>query len=166
MKGHSCTAALALTVLLASAGCAAPYAYRFDLADPGARYTGRSGARDSVDDADLGATMLLDPARTAAVLLEVTNKTTEVLQIDWAQITLRHADGSVSSLRPDGDLGWILPGRVQAAWLSPFVLPRQGPAAAAYDGQVLELVVPMTVRRDAKVYHYHFVVHAQPLEGA
>jgi hypothetical protein len=166
MKGHFCTVGLAWTALLASAGCAAPYAYRFDMVDPGARYTGRSGARDSVEDADVGATVLLDPAAAAAVQLEVTNKSAEVLQIDWARITLRHADGTVSSLRPDGDLGWILPGRKQTAWLSPFVLPRDGPAAAAYEGQVLDLIVPMTVRREAKVYHYHFVVHAQPLGGA
>jgi hypothetical protein len=166
MKRPFGTVRLAMTALLASAGCAAPYAYRFDLTDPGARFTGRSGARDSVEDADVRVVIEPDPTGVAAVLLEVTNKTAELLQIDWAQIELRHADGTVSSLRPDGDLGWILPGRQQAAWLSPFVLPQQGPAAAAYDGQRLELVVPMTVRREARAYHYHFVVHAQPLGGA
>jgi len=166
MERHYWLAGLALAALFASEGCATTYAYHFDLTDPRAHEGGRPGSRDTVDDPDVSVAIELEPLGAAAVLLEVTNKTDQVLQVDWAQIAMRHPNGATSSLRPDGDLGWILPGTKQAAWLSPFVLPTQGVAAAAYNGQQLELVVPMTVRRETRVYRYPIVVRAQPREGA
>ena len=166
MVRYFCPAGLAMAAWLASAGCATPYAYRFDLTDPRAHEAGRPGVRDTIDDPDVSVAIELEPLGAAAVLLEVTNKTDQVLQVDWAQIAMLHPNAAVSSLRPDRDLGWVLPGTKQAAWLSPFVLPTQGVAAAAYNGQQLELVVPMTVRREARVYRYHFVVRAQPRHGA
>ena len=133
-------------VLLAFAGCASPYAYEFHVTDPG------------VDDQDVGAAILVDvPA--AAVLLEVTNKTDEVLQVDWAAITLTRSDGSVSTLRPDVDLGWLQPHATVAARLFPIALPHSGNQAAAYEGQRFQLNLPAIIRREPRLYHYALSAH-------
>jgi hypothetical protein len=143
-----------MAALFVAAGCATPYAFRFDLADPAA------------GDDDVSAAIRVDPTGSAALQYEVTNKTDQVLQVHWTQIAMRHPDGTTSTLRPDADLGWIQPGATMIGWLGPFVLPNSGPAAAAYDGRSLELEVPMTVRQEARVYRYQIAVHAQPLQGS
>jgi hypothetical protein len=67
-----------------------------------------------VEDTDLKAEILVDGA-TEAVLLDVTNKTDQVLQVEWAEISLSRPDGTGTPLRPDADLGWIQPGGTLAA---------------------------------------------------
>ena len=82
-----------------------------------------------------------------AILLNVTNRRTKV-QIEWAAITLTHSDGSVTSLRPDVDLGWLQP---RPPPPRPFAtaLPHSGSEAAAYEGRRFQLNVPAVVRRQS-----------------
>lgn len=138
-------------VLLAFAGCASPYAYDFHLIDPA-----------TVEDQDLSAQIRVDVA-AAAVLLELTNKTDEVLQVEWGAITLTHNDGSVTSLRPDVDLGWLQPHATIAARLFAIALPHAGSKAAAYEGQRFQLNLPTVVRREPKLYRYAFSAHVRKL---
>ena len=135
-------------VLLAFAGCASQYAYDFHLTP--------------VEDQDVSAEILVDVA-AAAVLLEITNKTDEVLQVEWAATTLTRGDGKVTSLRPDVDLGWIQPHATVATRLVAIALPRSGSKAAAYEGQRFQLNLPAVVRREQRVYHYALSAHVRKL---
>ena len=99
----------------------------------------------------------------ASVLLELTNKTDQVLQIQWAGITLTRSDGRVTSLRPDVDLGWIQPHATVTARLFAIALPRSGSKAAAYEGQRFHLNLPAVVRREQKLYHYALSAHVRKL---
>ena len=149
-------------VLLAFAGCASPYAYDFHLTDPGVHPAMKPGGAERVEDQDVSAGILVDvPA--AAVLLEITNKTDEVLQVEWAAITLTLNDGRVTSLRPDVDVGWIQPHATNATRLCAIALPRSGSKAAAYEGQRFRLNVPAVVRRQRKLYHYALSAHVRKL---
>ena len=76
----------------------------------------KPGGAEAIEDADVRAEILVDVA-AGAVLLTVTNKTDQVLQIDWAAIALTRDDGIVTSLRPDVDLGWLQPQATVAARL-------------------------------------------------
>ena len=154
---------LALGVLLASLGCATPYAYSFHLQNQGARPVAKPNQREVLDDADVRAEIFVDPTGARAVLLDLTNKTDQVLQVEWAQITMKRSDGSSTSLRPDVDLGWILPGATVSTRLVPFALPLSGDQAASYQGSRFELVVPMIVRRESKLYRYSFTVDTRPI---
>ena len=149
--------------LCLSLGCATQYAYSFHLANSATAPASSAGGREVTEDADLRAELLIDPAGAEAVLCDLTNKTDQVLQVDWAHLAVIHAGGSVTSLRPDVDLGWIQPGAKLAARLTPFVLPRSGSAAAAYEGQQLELDVPVIVRRERRLYRYAFTAHVRKL---
>jgi len=138
-------------VLLAFAGCATQYAYDFHLTDPA-----------TVEDHDVSAQIRIDVV-AAAVLLELTNKTDEVLEVEWAAITLTRSDGTVTSLRPDVDLGWIQPHATVATRLFAIALPRSGRKAAAYEGQRFDLNLPAVVRREPKLYHYTLSAHVRQL---
>ena len=155
-------AALGLVALLGSVGCATPYAYDFHLTDPGARPPPAPGGAEAIEDADVRAEILVEVA-AGAVLLTVTNKTDQVLQIEWAAITLTRADGSVTSLRPDVDVGWLQPQATVAARLFVIALPHSGSEAAAYEGRRFQLNVPAVVRRQAKLYHYALTAHVREL---
>lgn len=141
-----------LAVLIASAACATPYRYSFQLADEGA-----------LEDADVRAEVRVDPTGQRAVLLDLTNKTDQVVQVAWTRIAMTRQDGLKTTLRPDVDLGWIAPGGRQAARLIPFALPPSGDAALALKGQLFELEVPLIVRREPKTYRYTFRVELQKL---
>jgi hypothetical protein len=141
--------ALCIVALLASAGCATPYAYDFHLTAP-------------TEDADVGAEILVDVA-AGALRLDITNKTDELLQVEWAAITLTRSDGRVTSLRPDVDLGWIQPHATLAARLFAIALPRSGSEATAYEGQRFQLNLPAVVRREPKIYHYALSAHVREL---
>ena len=140
---------LGLLLLLASAGCATQYAYAFRVDEPPA-------------DPNLEARIAVDTI-SDDIALELTNKTDQVLQVEWADIAITGAKGRVSRLRPDVDLGWIQPGATVEAKLFPLALPRSGDAAAAYEGQRFLLSVPVIVRREATVYHYSLVAHVRAL---
>lgn len=135
-----------------------PYAYAFRLDNQGARHAAAPNEREVLDDADVRAEIAVDPVGARAVLLDLTNKTDQVLQVEWAQITMRRSDGSSTSLRPQLDLGWIQPGATMSARLIPFALPPSGSQAASYQGNHFELAVPMIVRREPKLYRYSFAV--------
>ena len=160
--GLKTTAALVLEALHAAAGCATPYAYDFHLTDPGVLPPAKPGGAEAIEDADVRAEIFVDVA-AGAVLLNVTNKTDQVLQIEWAAITLTHSDGSVTSLRPDVDLGWLQPQATVAARLFVVALPHSGSDAAAYEGRRFQLNVPAVVRRQSKLYHYALTAHVRAL---
>jgi hypothetical protein len=117
---------------------------------------------ETIEDADLRAEISVD-VPGAAILLSVTNKTDQVLQIGWAAISLTGADGSVADLRPDADLGWVEPQATAAARLVALALPRSGGDAAAYEGRQFQLNVPAVVRRQSRVYHYALTAHVRAL---
>ncbi len=154
--------ALALAVVLA--GCASHYGYTFHVTDPGAR-AGAPGGPETLEDADVKADVLVDP-KAEAIVLTLTNKTDQILAVEWNDIRLTRTDGRVSAvttLRPDTDLGWIQPGANLVARLLPLALPRSGDAAAAYEGRRFDLQVPLIVRRETKLYHYSLVAHVRVL---
>jgi hypothetical protein len=155
-------AAVGIVALLAFTGCASQYAYDFHLTNPGAHPAVKPGGAEMVEDADVKAEILVDVA-AGAVLLDITNKTDEVLQVEWAAITLTRSDGRVTSLRPDVDLGWIQPQATVAARLLVIALPRSGSEAAAYQGQRFQLNVPAVVRREPTLHHYALSAHVREL---
>jgi hypothetical protein len=144
-RGHLC----AWLLFLASAGCASQYAYTLRVDPP-------------VEDGDLKAQIVVDTIAND-VTVDLTNKTDQVLQIEWAKIAISDAKGRVSPLRPDVDLGWIPPGATVAAKLFPLALPRKGHEAAAYEGRHFDLTIPAIVRREPKQYHYSLVAHVREL---
>src|ERR1043165_1295311 len=99
----------------------------------------------------------------AAVLLDLTNKTDEVLQVDWSAISLAHPDGYHAALRPDVDLGWIPPGATTAARLLPIVVPRDSSRALTSQHREFALEVPVTIRREPKRYHFTLVASVRKL---
>jgi hypothetical protein len=157
--------AAALAVLLASSACATPYAYTFSLVDSAAHHASVAGDREVLEDADVRAEFLVDPLAAQAILLDLTNKTDQVLQVQWTQITMTGSDGSSTTPRPDVDLGWIEPGNKKSARLVPFALPREGSAAFAEQGHHFALEVPMVVRRELKRYRFDFLVQVKKLES-
>lgn len=154
----------ALSLLLAHASCATPYAYTFRLENQGARPPNtRTDGHAVVDDADLRSELFLDPTGARAVLLALTNKTEQLLQVEWTKITITDAAGNTTKLHPDVDLGWLPAGTSTTARLIPFALPPSGAEAARYQGLRFELVVPTIVRREPKVYRHAFMAQVKEL---
>jgi hypothetical protein len=162
LRSHSVHAGakLALVARLALVGCASRYDYTFHLTDPGVHPAGAPGEREMLEDADVKAEILVD-GEAEAVLLDVTNKTDQVLQVEWAEISFTRPDGTWTTLRPDVDLGWLQPGAMLAARLFPLGLPHSGSAAAANQGRRFQLNVPVIVRREAKAYHFTLTAHVR-----
>jgi hypothetical protein len=155
---------LAPLVVCTSFGCAiANYAYSFDLTNPGAVNLVKPGQRDTLEDADIKAEILVDPTSFQAVALDITNKTEVPMQVQWGQISMVAPDQSQTPLQPDTQLGEIEPGAKVAARLVPFVLPGQGPAAAAYNNTNFELVVPVVVRGAPREMRYAMHVNVTKL---
>lgn len=146
--------------LLCLAGCATNYRYRFQLTNKAAHLAGAPGERDSLEDNQVKAEIQVGGD---AILLDLTNKTSEVLQVEWSRIVLDRGDGTRTSPRPDVDLGWIAPGAKVSARLVPFVVPHSGKAALAYQQRHLELSVPLVVLRQSIVYRFQFVTQVQAL---
>jgi len=153
-------ALVTLLALLAGGGCATSYEYSFHLTEPGVHPAAAPGGPEMLEDADVKAEILVDGA-AEAVLLDVTNKTDQVLQVEWAQISLARPDRTETTLRPDVDLGWIQPGEKLAAKLFPLALPHSGNAALHNQGRQFQLNVPMIVRREAKAYHFTLTAHVR-----
>jgi hypothetical protein len=154
-----------LTLVFAlAAGCApANYAFSFDLTDPGARNLTKPGERDAIEDADVKSEILVDATSFQAILLDLTNKTEQPLQVGWDRISITGPDGVQTPIKPDTGLGEIEPGAKVVARLVPFVLPSTGKLAAAYDGATFELVVPVWVRGQPREYRYHLRARANKL---
>jgi hypothetical protein len=150
-----------MAAAIAWVGCATPYAYTFHVVEPGVRLAAAPGAGDLLEDADLRTELKVDPAGPQAIVVTLTNKTEQVLQVRWAEVTLLDGKGGSSAPRPDQDLGWIPAGATQTARLVPFALPDKGSAAAAHEGRVFELVLPLIVRRESRSLHVHLAAHVQ-----
>ena len=140
-----------LLVVVGIAGCATHYRYQFQLADP--------GNPEAFEDALVKAHLVVDGD---AIRFELTNKTDEILQVEWNKIRLARGDGTTTALHPDHDLGWIKPGASATTELVPLAFPHVGDAAAAYQNRTLELAVPVIVKRESSTYRFHFVVHVKP----
>src|SRR5262249_35825677 len=100
-RAACCRSMRGLAFLLVT-GCATPYATTVRWVDPDLHVAADGG--EVREDADVAAALRVDGA---AVLLDLTNKTDEVLQVDWSGISLSRPDGLRAALRPDVDLGWI-----------------------------------------------------------
>lgn len=158
-------ATLAVLAGLGPIACARPYAYDFHLSTPGAELAAKPGAPQTIEDADVRAEVSAD-AVSGVISLGLTNKTDQVLQVKWSDITLIRGgigDEKVTNLRPDVDLGWLSPGAIVAARLVTLALPLSGDQAAAYDGQSFTLNVPAVVRHESRRYRYLLTVHVRPL---
>jgi hypothetical protein len=149
----------ALAVALLADGCATPYAYQFQPADPAPGGANTPSDRDVVEDEGLRAEVQIVEG---AVLAQFTNKGTDPIQIDWKKILLDRGDGTRSSLRPEADVGWVTAGGTLPVRLVPFTVPHSSQHAKEYAERKLELVVPMVVKNEPKTYAFHFVVHVHP----
>jgi hypothetical protein len=140
------------------ASCVHAYAYRFEPGD----VLGRAPApeTDAIEDDDLRASIRVDED---AIRFTLTNKTSELLQVRWGQITLDHGDKSQSVLTPDVDPGWLVPGATTTVHLVPLVLPRRGNAAERYADRRLELDIPTLVHYEPKIVRLRFVARVTPL---
>jgi len=157
--------ALACLVLLSFApGCGvSTYVFRFDIADPGAHNTQRANDRDWIEDADVRVEILADPASQQDVLVDVINKTNDMMMVDWNNVVMLTPDGQQIPLRPDVMTGPIQPTARATARLITFSLPTRGAAASQYDNQVFELVLPIQVHGQLREYRYHLQAHAQSI---
>ena len=154
---------LAVSLLVAS-GCApAKYYYNFDVTDPGAKNLTKPGERDVLEDPDLRAEILVDPTSFQAILLIITNLTPEPMMVQWHQIAVIGPDRIARPLRPDVGAGRIEPYTKQRVRLIPFELPDVGNAAAGYDQQPFELVVPLQVKGQFRDFRVHLLAHAVKL---
>lgn len=158
MRDTACCRSMRVLAFLVVAGCATPYAYTFRWVDPEVRVA--ADGTQAREDADVKAAVRVDGA---AVLLALTNKTDEVLQVQWSEISLSRPDGQPAALRPDVDLGWIAPGATTAARLLPLVVPHHGPDALAYEQGQFGLDVPMTVRREPRRYRFTLIASVHKL---
>jgi hypothetical protein len=149
----------AFVATVATVGCATPYAYQFRISDPGAHSATAPGDRDSIEDDRIKAEFQMSDG---AILLGLTNKTEQNLQVEWDKVVLDRGDGTRTSVRPERDLGWVSPGTKASVRLVPFTCPRSGKAALAYEGRRLELAIPMVVRSETVVYRVHFLTHVEP----
>lgn len=152
---------LTLAAATLALGACAPgqYYYNFDITDPGAVNVARPGERDFIEDADVKSEIVVDPTSWQAILLDITNKTDQTLQVYWSNISIIGPDGSQQSIRAYGPLGQIEPRAKVVVHLLPFSLPAIDPAAQAYNNARYELVVPMNVRGQTREYRYHLVAH-------
>ena len=152
---------LLMAGLCLTTACATPYVYSFRVTDAGTLRPAGSQNSGTVEDADVKVELSVDPGELREIVLAVTNKTDQVLQVKWTNVVLTSPSGVVSAPRPDTDLGWIPPGTTQTARLVPFALPDRGDAALAYEGRLFELQVPMVIRRESKSFRYHLAAHVQ-----
>jgi hypothetical protein len=155
--------ALALLPLIA-AGCAPTnYYYSFDLTNPGAQNLSKPGERDTLEDSNVKAEILVDPTTFRAIALDLKNKTNQVMEVQWTQIKMIAPDGSSLPVQPDAALGVVLRGYKVSSRLVPYSLPASGDAAAAYDNMHFELDVPLVILGQPKLYQFQMIVHMQKL---
>jgi hypothetical protein len=154
---------LTLGALSVFASCAPSYAYTFHLENRDVRASSKPDGQEGLEDADLRVEILVDPTAARAIYLTLTNKTDQVLQVEWTNITMSGPGKGEVTLRPEMDLGWVLPGATVHTRLVPFALPPSGNQAAEYQGRRFELVLPVIVRREPRAYHYAFVATVEKL---
>jgi hypothetical protein len=155
---------LLAVLLVTSVGCApARYFYNFDITDPGAKNLTKQGERDVLEDPDLRAELLVDPTSFQAILLIITNTTPEPLVVQWQRISIIGPDRVARWLQPDVRLGRVEPYTKARARLIPFELPEVGNAAASFDNQTFELVVPLEVKGQPRDLRVHLLAHAVKL---
>ena len=145
-------------VAAGSLGCDSHFAYHFQLTDPGAQAATDGGS--ALEDPDCKAEIQF--IHDAAVF-KLTNKTDEVLQVEWAQITLDLGGGIVDTPRPDVDLGWVAPGATITARLVPIALPQTLVGVSRFRNGHVELDVPVIVRHEARTFHFHFATSVREL---
>jgi hypothetical protein len=153
----------AVSALLCAACSPSHYYYNFDISDPGAQNFTKPGVHDVLEDADIRTEVLVDPTSFQSILLVITNKTSEPLLVSWNQLSVIGPDRTERPLKPDVGLGTIEPFVNVHARLIPFELPALGSAAAGYDNQTFELVVPLTVRGQPRDYRIHLLAHAMKI---
>lgn len=129
-------AVLAVSSLILS--CRTPAAYRFQ-------------ASSALDEADVKTNVSLEPAGPGRIWVRVSNGTDQLVQVDWRQVTLVDPHGTVTMPRPSVDLGWVKPGEVQVAELTPLSLPDSAPDADAYQGMHFTLRLPMVIHSEPTV---------------
>ena len=155
---------LLASLMLLAAGCApANYYYNFDITDPGARNLTRPGERDQFDDPDVRLEVLVDATSFEAVLLVMTNRTPEPLIVNWGQISIIGPDRIARGIHPDEGVGPIEPYTKTRVRLIPFELPAVGGAAASFDNQTFELVIPLVVSGKPRELRVHLMAHAVKL---
>jgi hypothetical protein len=154
---------LALIALASSACAPASYYYSFDLTNPGAQNLSKPGQRDTLEDDSVKSEILVDPTTFQAIALDVTNKTNQMMDVQWDQIRMTGPDGIAVQLQVDQPQGMVQPGRKVAVRLIPFALPATGSAAAGFDKTHFELDVPMVVNGQPKTYQFQMIVHMQKL---
>ena len=115
----------------------------------------RPPAGDTFEDAVVKARLRVDGD---AIKLDLTNKTDEVMQVQWSKIELDRGDGTTTALHAATDLGWITPGASAQADLVPVAFPHEGDAALAYQNRKIELAVPVIAKREPSTYRFHFLV--------
>jgi hypothetical protein len=154
---------LAVLVVAGSSCAPAKYFYNFDVTDPGAKNLTKPGERDVIEDPDLRAELLVDPTSFQAILLMITNTTAEPMVVHWHRISVIGPDRVSRPLQPDVRVGRIEPYTKVRARLIPFELPDVGSAAASFDNQPFELVVPLEVRGQPRDFRIHLLAHAVKL---
>lgn len=156
-------AALAVAAVVASSCAPSNYYFHFDLTDPGAKNMTKPGERDTLETPEVIAEVVADPADFQAVLLVLTNRTSQQLQVQWGQIMLIGPDRVARNIHPDEAVGPIEPYTKQRVRLIPFELPTVGNAAAGYDEQMFELDVPMVAMGKSQHLRLHLKAHAVKL---
>ncbi len=153
-----------LAALVGTSSCAAAtYSFSFDLTDPGAHNLSKPGERDVLEDGDLRTELLIDATNFQAVLIDLTNKTSAELMVDWRRIAMVTPDRLEIPLHPDASVPAIEPGGRVVVRLITFSLPNIGDSAARLDNRPFELLVPMVVRGVPRQQRYHLVSHATKL---
>jgi hypothetical protein len=154
----------ALGLLALVPGCGVSnYVFRFDITEPGAHNTQRANDRDWIEDADVRVEILADPASQQDVLVDVVNKTNDMMMVDWNNVVIITPEGNQVQLRPDVMQGPIQPSARATARLITFILPTRGSAASQYDNQIFEIVIPIQVRGQLREYRYHLQAHASSI---
>lgn len=151
--------------MLACAGCApSTYFYNFDITDPGAKNLTKWGERDVLEDADVKLELLADPASFQSILVILHSRSADPITVNWGQITVIGPDRVPRPMYPDENVAMrVEPYTKLRARLIPFELPELGAAAAAYDQQAFELVLPLVVKGKPRDLRVHLKAHAVKL---
>ena len=98
-----------------------------------------------------------------AAIVELTNKTDDVIAVDWTKIVFDLGRGIIDTPRPDIDLGWVAVGATLTARLAPIPLPQSSKGVAPYRLGHVELDMPMIIRHQPRVYRFHFTTTVSQL---
>jgi len=152
-------------LVLGLVGCApSTYFYNFDITNPGAKNLTKWGERDVFEDPDVKLELLADPASFQSILVILHGRTPEPITVNWGQITVIGPDRVSRGIHPDEGVPMQLdPYTKLRARLIPFELPEIGAAAAAYDQQPFELVIPIVVKGKPRELRVHLTAHAVKL---